>query len=135
MFLEKFLRRVRTLRVALRAARNSPVHSNGVINYAIAVRLFRTVRLFRLKNFSRYNCGKPNYPSRPNKYTKTIFVSHLFHLYCLFLTKMQYKYIHTCTSTCHKLLDIFVYNWSGMRMFMLIHSDSESIISMSAMHR
>ena len=50
-----FLRHVRTLCVALRAARNSPVHSNGVINYAIAVRLFRTVLRDRLKNFSRYN--------------------------------------------------------------------------------
>ena len=40
LFLEEFLRRVRTLRVALRAARNSPVHNNGVINYATAVRLF-----------------------------------------------------------------------------------------------
>ena len=39
-----------------RAARNSPVHSNSVINYAIAVRLFRTVmRRDRLKNFSGYN--------------------------------------------------------------------------------
>ena len=42
LLLEKFLRRVWTLYVALRAARNSPVHSNGV-HYAIAVRLFRTV--------------------------------------------------------------------------------------------
>ena len=42
--LEKFLTRVQTLCVALRAARNSPVlHGNSVINYAIAVRLFRTV--------------------------------------------------------------------------------------------
>ena len=31
----KFLRRVQTLCMALRAARNSPVYSNGVINYAI----------------------------------------------------------------------------------------------------
>ena len=38
------------------ALRNSPVHSNGVINYAIALRLFRTVLLRdHLKNFSRYN--------------------------------------------------------------------------------
>ena len=36
-------------------ARNSSVHSNGVINYAIAIRLFRTVLRDRLKNFSRYN--------------------------------------------------------------------------------
>ena len=36
-------------RVALRAARNSPVHSNSAINYAIAVRLFRTVLRDRLK--------------------------------------------------------------------------------------
>ena len=41
--------------VALRTVRNSPVHSNGVINYAIAVRLFRTVLRDRLKNYSRYN--------------------------------------------------------------------------------
>ena len=33
-----FLRRVRTLCVALHTARNSPVHSNGVINYAITIR-------------------------------------------------------------------------------------------------
>ena len=33
----------------------SPVHSNGVINYAIALHLFRTVMRDRLKNFSRYN--------------------------------------------------------------------------------
>ena len=43
LLLEKFLRGARTLCMALRAARNSPVHSNGVINYAIAVRLFLTV--------------------------------------------------------------------------------------------
>ena len=55
LFLEKFLRRVRTLRVALRAACNSPFHSNGVINYVIVVRLFLTVLRDRLKNFSRYN--------------------------------------------------------------------------------
>ena len=36
--------------VALRAARNSQVHSNGAINYAIAVHLFRTVLRDRLKN-------------------------------------------------------------------------------------
>ena len=53
--LEKFLRHVRTLCVAWCTARNSPVHSNGVINYAIAVRLFRTVLRDRPKNFSRYN--------------------------------------------------------------------------------
>jgi hypothetical protein len=41
--------------VALRTARNSPVHSNGVMNYAVAIRLFRTVLRDRLKNFSRYN--------------------------------------------------------------------------------
>ena len=51
----KVLRRVQTFCVALRAARNSPVHSNGVMNYAIAVRLFRTVLRDRLKNLSRYN--------------------------------------------------------------------------------
>ena len=39
----------------MRAARNSPIHSNGVINYEIVVRLFRTVLRDRLKNFSRYN--------------------------------------------------------------------------------
>ena len=32
-----------------------PVHSNGVINYVVAVRLFLTVLRDRLKNFSRYN--------------------------------------------------------------------------------
>ena len=48
----KCLSRVETLRVALRAARNSPVHSNGVINYAIMVCLFWTVlRDDRLKTF------------------------------------------------------------------------------------
>ena len=36
-------------------ARISPVHSNGVINYAIAIRLFRTVLRDRLKNFWRNN--------------------------------------------------------------------------------
>ena len=56
----KFLRRVQTLCVALRMARNSPVHchnrhSNGVIKYAIAIRLFRTVLRDCLKNFFRYN--------------------------------------------------------------------------------
>ena len=55
LLLEKILRRVQTLCVALRAARNSPVHSNGVIKYAIVIRLFRTVLCDRLKNFSRYN--------------------------------------------------------------------------------
>ena len=35
--LEKFLRRVQTLCVALRTTRNSPVPSNNVINYAIAI--------------------------------------------------------------------------------------------------
>ena len=45
--LEQFLRLVRTLCVA----RNSPVHSNGVINYAIAVSLFQTVLRDRLKSF------------------------------------------------------------------------------------
>ena len=37
--------------VALRTTRISPVHSNGVINYVFAVRLFRTVLRDRLKNF------------------------------------------------------------------------------------
>ena len=41
--------------VTLRAASNAPVHSTGVINYAIAVRLFRTVLRDHLNNFSRYN--------------------------------------------------------------------------------
>ena len=51
LLLEKFLRRVRTLWVVLRATCNSPVHSNGVINYAIAAHLFRTVLHGSLKNF------------------------------------------------------------------------------------
>ena len=41
--------------VAQRTAHISPVHSNGVINYAIAIRLFRTVLRDRLKNFWRNN--------------------------------------------------------------------------------
>ena len=36
-------------------AHNSPIHSNGVVNYAIAIRLFRKVLRDRLKNLSRYN--------------------------------------------------------------------------------
>ena len=36
----KFFRHVQTLCMALRIACNSPVHSNTVINYAIAIRLF-----------------------------------------------------------------------------------------------
>ena len=52
---EKCFETRRMLCVALRTARNSPVHSNGVINYAFVVRLFRTELRDRLKNFSRYN--------------------------------------------------------------------------------
>ena len=33
-------------------------YSNGVINYAIAIRLFRTVLRDRLKNFWRNNNGQ-----------------------------------------------------------------------------
>ena len=57
LFLKKFLRPVQTfLDVALRIAHISPVHSNAVINYAIAIRLFRTVSAYdRLKNFSSNN--------------------------------------------------------------------------------
>ena len=55
LLLEKFLRRLRTLYVALRAARNSTGRSNGVINNAIVIRLFRTALCDHLKNFSRYN--------------------------------------------------------------------------------
>ena len=55
LLLEKFLRCMQTLCVALRTARNSPVHSNGVINYAIAIRLFQTVMRDCLKNFSSSN--------------------------------------------------------------------------------
>ena len=49
LLLEKFLRHVQTFCVALHAVRNSPVHGNGVINYAITVRVFRTVLRDRLK--------------------------------------------------------------------------------------
>ena len=58
LLLEKLLRRVRTLCVALRTACKSPVHSNCVINYAIAILLYRTVLRDRLQNFSRYNRQK-----------------------------------------------------------------------------
>ena len=37
---KKFLRRVRMLCVALRTVPKSPVHSNGVINYAIAIYVY-----------------------------------------------------------------------------------------------
>ena len=43
LLLERFLKRVRTLCVALRIAPNSPIQSNTVINYVIAICLFRTV--------------------------------------------------------------------------------------------
>lgn len=49
MLLEKCLRCIQTLCVALHAAHKSPVH--GVINYAIMVRLFWTMLPDRIKNF------------------------------------------------------------------------------------
>ena len=39
LLLENFLRCVRTLCMALRTASHSPVHSNAIINYVIAIRL------------------------------------------------------------------------------------------------
>ena len=50
--LELFLRHVRMLHVALRIAPNSLVHSNTVVNYVIAIRLFQTVLRNCLENFS-----------------------------------------------------------------------------------
>ena len=48
------------MNVALHIARNSPFHNNAVINYANAIRLFRTVLRNRHKNFSsNKNCMKP----------------------------------------------------------------------------
>ena len=53
--LEKFVRGVQTLCVALRIVCNSSVHSNVLINYAIAIHLFRIVLRNNLKNFSSNN--------------------------------------------------------------------------------
>ena len=41
------------MRGILCIAPNSYLHSNAVMNYAIAIRLFRTVLRIRFKNFSR----------------------------------------------------------------------------------
>ena len=60
--LEMFLRHVRTLCVALRIARNSPVHRIPVINCANAIHLFRPVLRDSLKNLFSNNSvlKKPN---------------------------------------------------------------------------
>ena len=41
--------------MAVRSARNSTVHSNGVMNYATTIRLFWTVLRDHLENFSSNN--------------------------------------------------------------------------------
>ena len=94
---EKFLRRVQTLCIALRNMRNSPVHSNAVINYAIMIRLFRSVLRDRLKNFSSNNsetwCSMRSYSQCPrescsssynhtNKIVGFLFLPYYWHDWC-----------------------------------------------------
>ena len=55
LLLEKFLRHVRTLCVALHIARNSPIHSNAVINNAIVIRLLCLIMVCPQYHYSRIN--------------------------------------------------------------------------------
>ena len=71
----KFLRRVQALFMAFHVAANSSVDSNAVINYVIAIRLFRTVLRNRLKIFSNNNIVLLVYAMRASNNNVIIFDS------------------------------------------------------------
>ena len=107
LLLEKFLRCIRTLCVVLREARNSPVHSNSVINYTVAARLFRTVLRDRLKNLSRYNSKKKALKQLSNDNKWVVSLEHPIRLASKRQTEFKaIKYDNWWNPICCLILDL-----------------------------